>query len=157
MLALALVAAVQSGLWLDVPFVAQQKNGCGAASVAMVAEYWGRPVDPAALYRALSSPRASGAFASDLAAWFQDHGFRAFAFQAAWSDLGHHLAKGRPLIVCLRGAPLHYLVVAGLDPARRLVLVNDPARRKLLPLDEAAFRRAWYRNWALLAVPADPR
>ncbi len=157
MLALALLAAVSGGVWLDVPFVAQQKDGCGAAAVAMVAQYWGRQADPAAVYRALESPRTSGAFAADLAAWFQSHGFRAFAFRARWSDLETHLAKGRPLIVCLRGAPLHYLVVAGLDPARKVVLVNDPARCKLLPLDESEFRRAWYGNWALLALPAAPR
>ena len=32
--------AEDSGVWLDVPFVSQQKDGCGAASVAMVMQYW---------------------------------------------------------------------------------------------------------------------
>ena len=34
---------------LDVPFVAQEKNGCGAAVIAMVMQYWqreqGKPAD----------------------------------------------------------------------------------------------------------------
>ena len=31
-----------SGVWLDVPFVKQEKNGCGAASIAMVMQFWQR-------------------------------------------------------------------------------------------------------------------
>ena len=33
-------AAGDSGLWLDVPFVHQAKDGCGSASLAMVLQYW---------------------------------------------------------------------------------------------------------------------
>src|SRR5207247_10215880 len=32
--------AESSGVWLDVPFVKQKRNGCGAASVSMVMQYW---------------------------------------------------------------------------------------------------------------------
>jgi len=28
------------GLWLDVPYIHQEKDGCGAASLAMVLRYW---------------------------------------------------------------------------------------------------------------------
>ena len=34
--------AAQTGVWLDVPFVKQDKNACGAASIAMVMQYWQR-------------------------------------------------------------------------------------------------------------------
>ena len=37
-----ILAAQQPGVWLDVPFVRQEKNGCGAASIAMVMQYWQR-------------------------------------------------------------------------------------------------------------------
>ncbi len=145
-----LAAVLLAGVWLDVPYVAQQsKAGCGPAVVEMIARYWKRPVDTAALERELGAP----ARASSLVSWFEGHGFRAFAFQAGRGDLRQNLEKGRPLIVCLRGSPLHFVVLAGLDPERKVVLVNDPARRKLLPLDEAEFARVWYRHWALLAVP----
>jgi len=33
-------AAGDSGLWLDVPYVHQEKDGCGSASLAMVLQYW---------------------------------------------------------------------------------------------------------------------
>ena len=32
--------AESAGHWLDVPFVAQQKDGCGSAVIAMVMQYW---------------------------------------------------------------------------------------------------------------------
>ena len=36
------MAGVAPEVQLDVPFLRQKKNGCGAASVAMVLHYWER-------------------------------------------------------------------------------------------------------------------
>src|SRR5206468_11988702 len=33
-------AFAQTSVWLDVPFVKQPAEGCGAASIAMVMQYW---------------------------------------------------------------------------------------------------------------------
>jgi len=62
------------------------------------------------------------------------------------------------LIVALKPgsmAPLHYVVVAGIDQERQLVLVNDPAQRKLLKEDRSRFEREWKGagRWTLLALP----
>jgi len=159
--------ASQPALWLDVPFVHQEKNSCGAAVISMVMQYWerqqdkpaGAAADAAAILHQLYSKRAQGIFASDLQRYFEQHGFRVFVFHGGWDDLSQHLAKGRPLIAALgesgRGGPLHYVVVAGLDSDQRLVMVNDPARRKLLKMDWQAFERDWAvtKHWTLLAVP----
>jgi ABC-type bacteriocin/lantibiotic exporter with double-glycine peptidase domain len=88
--------------------------------------------------------------------YFEANGFRAFAFPADWVDIERQLHYGRPLIVALKpGASLHYVVVAGVDEPEQLVLVNDPAQRKLLKEDQSQFEREWKAagNWALLAVP----
>ena len=102
------VASEPPGIWLDVPFVKQEKNGCGAASIAMVMQYWQRrqqaPAavpDVAEIQRTLYSRRARGIYASDLEEYFRQHGFRTFAIQGQWDDLSQHLEKGRPLIVAL--------------------------------------------------------
>jgi predicted double-glycine peptidase len=88
--------------------------------------------------------------------YFREKGFQTFAFRGEWADLQNHIEKGRPLIVCLKeGAPLHYVVVAGVDAG--FVMLNDPARRKLLKLDRAAFVRDWKDRWTLLAVPRQAR
>jgi len=160
----SLWAAGASGVWLDVPFVQQEKNGCGAASIAMVMQYWqhqqGKPPSANAeqIQRILYSSKGHGIYASDLEGYFQQSGFRTFAFRGEWNDLKDHLEKGRPLMVALkpgRGAQLHYVVVTGVDWDQNLVLTNDPAERKLLKRERAVFEKEWKAagNWTLLAVP----
>jgi len=165
------LAAQGTGVWLDVPFIKQEKNGCGAASIAMVMQYWQKQAggsqedgsNPANIQRALDSSHAHGIFASDMERYFQEHGFRAYSFRGEWDDLRQHLAKGRPLIVALKPLPtetmLHYVVVAGLDGDPNVVLVNDPAQRKLLKVDRASFLKEWNAvgNWTLLALPQPPK
>ena len=154
-------------VWLDIPFVAQVENGCGPASISMVMKYWAaarrRPPDPAAeeetIRQSLIAGNSRGAFAGDVARYFEGHGFHSYTFDGAWTDLEHHLARGRPLIVALaeRSDTFHLLVVAGIDSSRGILLVNDPARRKLQKLKRAEFEKAWSRcgNWTLLALPND--
>jgi ABC-type bacteriocin/lantibiotic exporter with double-glycine peptidase domain len=165
-----LSAAAPSAIWLDVPFVKQPKDGCGAATVSMIMQYWEKQqgqafqpsADAAAIQRALYSPEAHGIYASAIERYFRDNGFQAFAVQGTWPDLRQHLEKGRPLLVALKPggrAPLHYVVIAGLEQDDRIVLQNDPARRKLLKQNRADFERDWKRAdyWMLLALPASTK
>jgi len=159
-------AADSAGHWLDIPFIAQQKDGCGAAAIAMVMQYWQKsghaPENPAAEYpridRALVSKQAHGVYASAMAHYFDENGYRAFAFSGQMSDVKQHIDQGRPLIAALQpGAkqPLHYVVIAGYDPDAHILLLNDPAQRKLLKEDAAQFEKEWKatQHWTLLAVP----
>jgi ABC-type bacteriocin/lantibiotic exporter with double-glycine peptidase domain len=154
-------AGLPSGLWLDVPFVRQEKNGCGSASVWMVMQYWKHPATPPVeeIQHELYSKQARGIYARDMERYLNQHGFRTFTFKAEWDDLSAHLSKGHPLIVCLernaRDVPLHYVVLAGVDPEQDLVWINDPAERKLVPMRRAEFETAWKGtgNWTLLALP----
>jgi uncharacterized protein YvpB len=153
--------------WIDVPFVEQRENGCGAAATAMVMQYWGRQgfsvasnaADAATIFQSLYSADAKGIFGSNIERYLQANGFQPYVFAGRWDDLAWHIARGRPLIVCVRsggsGAPLHYLVVAGLDEQQGVILVNDSARRKLSRADRASFERDWKAagNWTLLALP----
>jgi predicted double-glycine peptidase len=155
-------------IWIDVPFVKQEKNGCGSASIAMVMQYWlkqqGRATDVSEadaieIQRAIYAPGANGIYASAMKRYLEDHGFRAFSFHGEWSDLNAHIVKGRPLIVALKQPGfdgfLHYVVVAGLDLEREIVFLNDPAQRKLLKQDRIGFEKQWSAtdNWTLLALP----
>ncbi len=159
-----------TAIWLDVPFFKQEKDGCGAAVIAMVMEYWNlkqpQPktktstlADPIQIQKALYSSEAHGIYASDLKRYFEDHGFRTFILQATWDDFQHHLEKGRPLIVALKPmtgqTSLHYVLLVGLDPQENIVLVNDPAQKKLLKMDRRQFEKEWnaVQRWTLLALP----
>jgi ABC-type bacteriocin/lantibiotic exporter with double-glycine peptidase domain len=167
MLCAPVFASGATGLWIDIPFVQQHKDGCGAAAIAMVMQYWQRQQGLAAnrnaeyahISQALLSPPAHGIYASFMERYLQRNGYRTFAFAGQRADLEHNLAKGRPLIAALKpgaGSPLHYVVVAGLDPDQHIVLLNDPAQRKLLKEDDSQFEKEWKAagNWTLLAVPA---
>jgi ABC-type bacteriocin/lantibiotic exporter with double-glycine peptidase domain len=163
------VFAATPGAWLDVPFIKQEKEGCGAASIAMVMQYWrkqqARPVDASAdaveIQRELYSSKDHGIRASDMENYFQQHGFQTFTFAGTWDDLRQHLAKGRPLIAALKPAALetsmHYVVVVGVDPEQNVVLLNDAAQRKLLKQERASFEKQWSAvgRWTLLALPSD--
>ena len=167
----AACASQPANIWLDVPFVPQQKDGCGAASIAMVMQYWerkqGQPLHPEAdaakILGTLYSQSAHGIYASAILRYFQQNAYHAFAFAGQQADLVTQLQQGRPLIVALKpgsgpgsGPLLHYVVVVGLDEPQQVVLVNDPAQRKLLKEDRSQFEREWKAagNWTLLAVPA---
>lgn len=167
----ALLAETPQALWIDVPFVAQPREGCGAASLSMVMQYWAGKQAVAAsadsnveqIQQELYVPREHGIAAAAMGAYLRQHGFQAFAFAGKWSDLEEQVAKGRPLIVALRPqgqSELHYVVIDGVDSARGLVTMNDPAGRKLLSEERARFEKEWSatHNWTLLAVPtADQR
>ena len=161
------LAAETPSLWIDVPFVAQTKNGCGSAAIAMVMEYWekktGRAVtdsaDAGKIQAALYSPAEEGIPASAMKRYFEGVDYRTFGFVGDWGELGHHLERGRPLIVSLKASgphgPLHYVVVVGIDSTRGYIYVNDPAQQKMLRLSREGFESGWSatQHWTLLAVP----
>lgn len=154
-------------MWLEVPFVKQTEDGCGSASISMLLQYWGAHganvaparADAAEIQQKLYSRKARGIFASDMERYLSESGFRVFAVAGVWSDLRHHLSDGRPVIISLqpggKRAPLHYVVVTGIDWEHEAVFLNDPARGKLLRVERAQFEREWHlaSNWMLLAVP----
>jgi ABC-type bacteriocin/lantibiotic exporter with double-glycine peptidase domain len=161
-----LMAAGPPGVWLDVPFVKQAREGCGSASVAMLMQYWqrqqGKPqsetADAAHIQSVLYSSEGRGIYASQLERYLRQQGFQTFAFRGEWDDLRQHLEKGRPLLVALQpgSGALHYEIVVGLNWDERTVLVNDPAQRKLLKQEWPSFERQWSAagKWMLLAVPS---
>ena len=161
----SVAATAQPSPWLDVPFVAQPEEGCGAAVISMTLQYWSahgvkvaeKDFDVNAIQQQLYSAADRGIKASALTRYFTGLGFRVFPFRGEMHDLDQHLAKGRPLIVALRESRSvrHYVVVVGIDAKDNLVLVNDPAQRKLLKIDGNDFRSAWAgtENWTLLVVP----
>jgi ABC-type bacteriocin/lantibiotic exporter with double-glycine peptidase domain len=157
----------KAAMWIVVPFVSQPKEGCGAASISMVMQYWASkqgtaPASDSEVSRIqgeLYSKGEHGIPAEKMGQYLQQHGFQSFAFPGKWSDIEEQIAKGRPLIVALRPegqSELHYVVIDGIDSERSLVTMNDPAVRKLLSEERARFEKEWSstHNWTLLAVPA---
>lgn len=163
------IAAAQ-GVWLDVPYVHQEKDGCGAAAISMVMQYWakaanapaGSVADAETIQREIFSKKDEGISASAMESYFKHSGYSVYTFDGEWRDLAEHVNKGRPLIVCVKPgkhAPLHYTVVAGVDDEGGYAFLNDPAERKLLRVSRADFEHEWNEagRWTLLALPADKK
>lgn len=154
------------GVWIDVPFVGQTRDGCGSAAISMVMQYWEKQSgqaptdssDAARIQSALYSRAAGGIPASKMREYFLAAGYRTFAFQGSWNDLRDHVQAGRPLIVSLKASgplgPLHYVVVAGIDAVQGYVYINDPAQQKSLRMSREGFESEWNptHHWTLLAV-----
>ena len=166
LLAPAIVAGASGGVWLGVPFIHQEKEGCGSAALAMVLQYWSQKgtalpaerTDAEKINKELYSKEAHGIRASSMEQFLRESGFSSYVFRGEWADLGTHIEKGRPLIATIQpGAKssLHYVVVVGIDREREAVLLNDPERGKLFRVERPEFEKQWQRtnNWTLLAVP----
>jgi ABC-type bacteriocin/lantibiotic exporter with double-glycine peptidase domain len=166
-LAIALLAAGPPGtagrqapeaLRLDVPLVWQEKDLCGAASLAMVFEYWGRKISQYVIANALGHEPGEGLSGEDLRAYSERSGFSAFLFQGDLKVIKDHLRKGRPVVVAIRSksaALYHYIVLVGFDDASSVILANDPQGGKLVTMPEKKFLSLWKRSahWSLLIVP----
>jgi len=135
----------------------------------MVLQYWQKASPSGSSFEvpsfpyiaeALRSSESKGVLGSQMKAYLTSLGYQVYVFKGRWDDIENHISKGRPLIVALgtRGDLDHYVVVTGWNDPENVVLVNDPARRKLLKLDRKSFQKSWEQTsrWTLLALPPSP-
>ena len=145
----ALVAAA-----LNVPFVPQEKDTCGAAALAMVLAYWGDPLPHDEIAGSLVNKELHGIPGSELERFARKRGFNATAYKGDMAHLREFLDKGRPLIVAwdMGRGRFHDVVVVGLDGQD--VIVNDPARGASRREPADRFERRWKGAgyWTLLVM-----
>ncbi len=150
-LALLLIAA------LPVPYVPQPKDGCGAASLAMVLRYWQQPADVEEIARALVDPELHGIRGSLLESFARARGVTAIAYKGDLAQLRDYLDRGRPLIAAWKlKKGYHNVVVVDADATR--VTFHDPAEGPSRSLEAAEFERRWKGAgfWTLLVLPRQP-
>jgi len=153
-----LVLGVAAALALEVPFVAQEKDTCGAASLAMVMRYWDVAASHDEIARALLQPQLQGIPGSRLQAFARDRGLTAIVYVGDTGNLQDYLAKGRPLIVAWKigRGRFHNVVVVGTDPASGDFVVNDPSEGPGRRVAGGTFEKRWAGagHWTLLVLPA---
>lgn len=120
---------------VEVPLVRQTgSKDCGAAALASVLGYWGRPVEASEIDRATGRTAERRVSAGELAGYAKERGLSAYVFYGDFADLAHELDQGRPVIVGVakqyapKKALAHYEVVVGYHRASRRILTLDPAR-----------------------------
>jgi ABC-type bacteriocin/lantibiotic exporter with double-glycine peptidase domain len=152
-----LLAAAASAT-LAVPFVAQEKDTCGPAALAMVMAYWEHPVEHDALARELGAAELRGVAGSRLAEAARSRGMTAVAYEGDDAQLRAFVGRGRPLVVAwdMGRGRFHNVVVVGFEGDD--VVVHDPARGPTRRVAGKTFAARWAGagHWTLLVLPAAP-
>jgi len=150
------LVAILAASSLDVPFVAQKKDTCGAAALAMVLRYWGDAVSHDEVARTLLTPELYGIAGSRLAEFARGRGLEAVAYRGDMANLRDFVGKGRPLIVAwdMGRGRFHDVVVVGFDPDRDTVIVHNPAEGAARPVKSGKFEKLWQGSgfWTLLVA-----
>jgi ATP-binding cassette subfamily B protein len=128
------------------PFIAQQSSSdCGAACLAMIAQYWGKRFSVNML-RNLAGVGRSGASLKNLALAAEHLGFQARPVRSSFNRMAEQTT---PWIAHWQGE--HYVVVYRVK--RNRVILSDPALgRRSLSIPE--FQAGWT-NYALLLNPTE--
>jgi len=153
------IASGHGHLITTVPFIPQEEYQCGPASLAMVLQYYGAPVDQDEITRALYIPSVRGTLNLDLEFYARRRGFQARSFEGTLARAKEEIRQGRPLIVFQDlGAALwpvpHFAVLLGYDDHAGAVVLHSGTTPYRV-LSYAEFERSWVarRSWALLIVP----
>ena len=143
---------------LNVPFVPQEKDTCGAAALAMVLAYWGQPVPHDEIAGALLKKELRGIPGSELARFARERGLTATAYKGDLAHLRTFVERGRPLIVAwdMGRGRAHNVVVVGFEGDD--VVVHDPAQGASRTVPRATFEERWAGagHWTLLVMPDGP-
>jgi len=147
-----------NSFFIDVPFIRQEKNFCGAASLAMVFKYWGKNISQYSIADEIYDKSKKGINSEILKSFSEDKGFLAFIYRGELENIKENIKKGRPLIVAvIAKAPsgFHYIVIVGFDENLSLILVNDPYSGKIKELKLQEFTKRWKKSnyWTLLLLP----
>lgn len=143
----------------DVPFFPQSEYQCGPASLASVLNYYGCPITPGEISRAIYEKSLKGSLSIDLVLYARRMGLSARAYRGNLTDLKNHISKDRPLIVFQDlGYPLlplrHFSVVIGYDEAEGALILHSGKQRDKVT-SYGRFARSWREvdYWTLLILP----
>ncbi len=141
-----------------VPFFPQDELQCGPASLAMVLNWSGVAIQPAALNPEVFTPGLQGSLQSALIGAVRRHGRVAYPLAGSEALLAE-VAAGHPVIVLVNLGffwypKWHYAVVVGYDQERGEVILHS-GRTANEHLSSRTFMNIWQRGdyWGLLVLP----
>ena len=142
---------------LDVPYVPQSEDMCGAAAVTMAFRYWGATDVRMSDFEPLVARDGSGIAASDLLRATLEMGWEAVPFTGDLNAVSDQIGRGRPVIalIAVGGGRFHYVTVVG--RLEKAVVYHDPAVSPYQMMDTLDFKTAWAESgyWTLLVLPPE--
>lgn len=118
-----------------VPFVSQEPDFCGPATLAMIFNFWGLRVTQEEIADEIYSPKLKGTLSIEMALYAMQKGFEADVYSATLEDLKTKIRAGFPLIVSHREKPekelVHYLVVFGFDDDKKIIFVHSGKKQHM--------------------------
>ena len=144
-----------------VPFFPQDEYQCGPASLAMLLNWSGEAIEPAALTPQVYLPERHGSLQLEILAAARNHGRIPYVLRPELESVFAELVAGHPVLV-LQNLALdwhpqwHYAVVIGFDLPRAEVVLRSGAEARLaMPL--RVFERTWARAdyWAVVVLPPE--
>ncbi len=144
---------------LEVPFHPQRRDHCGPASLAMVLNWAGDPVDPKQLDATAFTEGRAGSLQLDVLSSARRRGMLAYPV-GDLEALLEEIDAGHPVLVLqnlgYRWYPVwHFSVVIGHDLGARS-LIQHTGRHAARPVSLYTFERTWDRanDWGLVVLPA---
>jgi len=114
---------------LTVPYVKQDVNYCGPASLSMVMAYYGLTVDQHDIGKGIVDE--DGTSTIDLVNRAGDYGFNAGMANCEFNSVLSLLSESKPVILRILndlGDNAHFIVATGYDRTQGLLYLNDPDR-----------------------------
>jgi len=131
-------------VYLNVPYVKQDENYCGPASLAMVLKYYGQDVNQVELGQGIVGE--DGVSTTDLLQKAIDLGFNAEAYSCPIENLFYYVSQNIPVMVRIvnnAGTNGHFVIVIGYDIDSKMIYVNDPGIYKNTELSFSEFKNIW--------------
>ncbi len=142
---------------LDVPFVAQDENYCGPASLAMIYNYLGENTNQFKVGDEIITPKAFGTFQTDMIASIRGEEFLALKNEN-FSNILKEVNDNRPVLVFLNLGfdwyPLwHYAVVVGYNLEDEVILLHS-GKEKYKKQKFEYFYNNWRRanKWSVIVL-----
>lgn len=135
---------LEPSAYLSVPYILQEVNHCGPASLSMVMAYYGESVDQLDL--GLDIVNEHGVTTGELIRRASDYGFDAKVYSCSFESLLYFVSKGKPVITRVlnyAGTNGHFVTVIGYDTESRTVFVNDPGDYESTEVSFNDFKDIW--------------
>lgn len=143
-----------------VPYLRQQREYCGPATLAMVFKYYNVHIPQEELAGEIYRKELDGALNLDMLIAARKHGFGAHTPEGSLRALKEYIAREIPVIVLVSSGPdtdqYHFMVVYGYDDAKKIFRIHS-GRRKAGAIGYQEFSRVWEPagKWMLVVEQRD--